>query len=94
MVQSLAGYGKTILPQQGFRDMNLSEKRPTGCSKSPDFSPARPWRAETRLAQARPQRVKQAEVEFKVERRSESRDLSLGLNLNLAESWRTFSASG
>jgi hypothetical protein len=40
---------------------------------------------------ARPQQAKQAEV--KVERRSDSCNLSLGLSLNLSESWRTFSAS-
>src|SRR6185503_1929767 len=28
-----------------------------GCPKSPDFSPAQPWRAETRLSQARPQQI-------------------------------------
>jgi hypothetical protein len=42
---------------------------------------------------ARPQQAKQAEVEVKVERRSDSCNLSLGLSLNLSESWRTFSAS-
>ena len=31
------------------------ENIPAGCSKRPDFSPAQPRRAETRLAQARPQ---------------------------------------
>ena len=29
-----------------------------GCSNRPDFSPSQPWRAETRLSQARPKRVK------------------------------------
>jgi hypothetical protein len=42
---------------------------------------------------ARPQRVKQAKVEVKVERRSASCNLSLGLSLNLSEDWQTFSAS-
>jgi hypothetical protein len=39
------------------------------------------------------QQVKQAEVEVKVERRSDFFNLSLDLSLNLPESWRTFSAS-
>jgi hypothetical protein len=42
---------------------------------------------------ARPQRAKQAEVEAKVERRSDSFFLSLDLSLNLPEGWRAFSAS-
>ena len=35
----------------------------------------------------------QAEVEVKVERRSDSFDLSLDLSLNLPESWRSFSTA-
>ena len=31
---------------------------PAGCLNRPDFSPSQPWRAETRLSQARPKRVK------------------------------------
>jgi hypothetical protein len=42
---------------------------------------------------ARPQQVRHAEVEVKVERKSDSFFLSLDLSLNLPESWRTFSAS-
>jgi hypothetical protein len=42
---------------------------------------------------ARPQRVKQAEVEVQVERRSDSFFLSLDLSLNLLKAGRFFSAS-
>jgi hypothetical protein len=42
---------------------------------------------------ARPQWARQAEVEVKVEQRSDSFFLSLDLSLNLPKSWRTFSAS-
>ena len=39
------------------RTSRTTGEHPAGCSKSPDFSPAQPWRAETRLSQARPQRT-------------------------------------
>ena len=41
----------------------------------------------------RPQQAKQAEVEVKVEPRSDPCNLSLGLNLHLSESWRPLSPS-
>ena len=37
------------------RTSRTAREHYAGCSKRPDFSPPRPWRAETRLAQARPQ---------------------------------------
>jgi hypothetical protein len=42
---------------------------------------------------ARPQQAQQAEVEVAVERRSDSCNLSLGVSLNLSESWGPFSPS-
>ena len=42
---------------------------------------------------ARPQRLKKAEVEVKVERRSDSFHLNLNLSLNLSESWRSLSTA-
>jgi len=69
-----------------MQDTGLAERNGNGidASVAQDAQNGRP---------ARPQRVKQAEVEVKVERRFDLLNLSLSLSLNLSESWRTFSAS-
>jgi hypothetical protein len=48
----LADCGKTMGVRQNFtvRTSGTTERHPAGSSKRPDFSPAQPWRAETRLA--------------------------------------------
>ena len=49
--------------------MGADVKNFAGCSKKFDFSPAQPWRAETRLfpSMAAASEMKQAEVEVKAE---------------------------
>ena len=46
-----AGCGKTIVARWKYNGPRMAqqENAPAGCSKRPDFSPAQPWRAETRL---------------------------------------------
>ena len=49
---SLAARRKAMLACENFDGLARvaqQENTPAGCSKRPDFSPAQPWRAETRL---------------------------------------------
>jgi hypothetical protein len=54
-------------------------RTPAGCSKKPDFSPAQPWRAETRLVPSKAAASEEARRTFRyVEPLSEARTKLVG----------------